>query len=377
MTREMESGILSLYHEMVVDNMYHCQYNITYALKDGKTVHISEVESGEGCGCVCSSCGKPLIAKKGKIREHHFAHRKNQCCEYGYESSLHLMAKEILLKHKGECMIVPPVWLHFKSFDEDSERADEQIFDSTKISIDNVIIEKSMGNMIPDVIIESGGKQFYIEIAVTHAIDDEKLEKIKKHDVSVMEIDLHGIEIISPSELEKILIENDDRKKWKYNRQEKIYMDKLRKECEYLKVQIKNLHYGNVYLIDWCPLKKRSYYGVPYANIHFDCINCKYCIFWEGDGIWCAGKSRVATIRDLRLSRDERIKRSNEELKQEKLAEELSLINGICPKCGNELIECFNDQRKSTYYICKSSKNYCGYTEDGYTVEKLKRKHNK
>ena len=43
---------------------------MTYALKDGVITHISKVESGLACGCVCPACGEKLIAKKGNIVKH-------------------------------------------------------------------------------------------------------------------------------------------------------------------------------------------------------------------------------------------------------------------------------------------------------------------
>ena len=67
-----------------------------YGIKDGQIVSINDVNSGKTCGCVCPSCGEQLIAKKGKIMIHHFAHASTKDCEYGYETSLHLLAKDII-----------------------------------------------------------------------------------------------------------------------------------------------------------------------------------------------------------------------------------------------------------------------------------------
>lgn len=84
---------------------------LIYALKDGNIVSIDEVQSGKDCGCVCPACGDELIARKGEKRMHHFAHRSNEDCEYGYESSLHLAAKAIL--SRSEKMVIPPVYVEF------------------------------------------------------------------------------------------------------------------------------------------------------------------------------------------------------------------------------------------------------------------------
>lgn len=69
-----------------------------YALRNNSIVSISDVESGLKCGCVCPACGERLIAKKGKIMMHHFAYYSGENGAYGYESSLHLAAKDIITK---------------------------------------------------------------------------------------------------------------------------------------------------------------------------------------------------------------------------------------------------------------------------------------
>ena len=55
---------------------------IIYALKDGCLVSIEDVESGIACGCKCPACNENLVAKKGKIKIHHFAHSSTTNCEF-------------------------------------------------------------------------------------------------------------------------------------------------------------------------------------------------------------------------------------------------------------------------------------------------------
>ena len=70
--------------------------NLIYGLSaENKIVHISEVVSGKACNCTCPSCNTPLVAKKGNVKVPHFAHQSTETCEYGYETSLHMAAKEI------------------------------------------------------------------------------------------------------------------------------------------------------------------------------------------------------------------------------------------------------------------------------------------
>ena len=61
----------------------------------GRMRGIDEVEQGLACDCECPECGSPLVARKGAVRVHHFAHRGASCAT-GAESALHRMAKQIV-----------------------------------------------------------------------------------------------------------------------------------------------------------------------------------------------------------------------------------------------------------------------------------------
>ena len=161
---------------------------LIYALKGGNIVSIADVPSGKKCGCVCPACGDELIARKGQKRMHHFAHRSNEDCEYGYESSLHLAAKDILSRAKK--MVIPPVYVEFPQ----SSKSKQLLYLEKKISFDHVELEKRFDDIIPDIVVYSGDKYFFIEIYVTHPIDDEKLKKLKGKKISTIEIDLSKAE---------------------------------------------------------------------------------------------------------------------------------------------------------------------------------------
>ena len=121
--------------------------NLIYAQKEESIVHISEVSSGLKCGCICPSCGEVLIAKKGSKMQHHFAHSSGNSCEYGYETSLHLAAKEILSDAKR--MVLPEVYLNFP----DSYKKSELVCESEEIVIDKVLVEHRLDGIVPDVVI--------------------------------------------------------------------------------------------------------------------------------------------------------------------------------------------------------------------------------
>lgn len=73
------------------------QIKIPYGLKNEQIVHISQVESGLACQCVCLMCGEKLVAHKGTDRVDHFVHYSSKNCSP--ESILHLLSK-IELYHK-------------------------------------------------------------------------------------------------------------------------------------------------------------------------------------------------------------------------------------------------------------------------------------
>ena len=282
------------------------QSNLIYAIKGGSIISISDVESGLKCGCVCPACGKQLIAKKGAKRQHHFAHHSGENCAYGYETSLHLAAKDILSKAKK--MTVPPVLVHFPN----SNKSDEIICGAKEIEIENIELEKTLGNIIPDVVVYVGGKRFFVEIYVTHCIDDEKLKKIRKANISTIEIDLSKkTKLISIEELTDILLNNSPEKRWKYNRLSGIYYRKFVSVAEEKEI---NSH-GMALHVDNCPISSRIWKGKPYANFIDDCLCCKYCI--SGNPLLCSGKTRIATVADFNTPEKERIKKSDIELQKE------------------------------------------------------------
>ena len=71
------------------------RFLIPYALRNGQLVHVDGVESGAACGCVCPGlkCGAPMVARKGTVRRHHFAHATGKGCG---ESAMHRVAKFLL-----------------------------------------------------------------------------------------------------------------------------------------------------------------------------------------------------------------------------------------------------------------------------------------
>ncbi len=132
--------------------------------KAGKNVYIDEVPNGKQCGCICKKCGGKLVARHGKIKVHHFAHISGNDSISCSQTALHILAKEII----AEEGIVP------------IPRKEKIEFHSA----DKVELEKSLGDIIPDIFAVVKNRVFMVEILVSHAVDEEKLNKIKEHKIS-------------------------------------------------------------------------------------------------------------------------------------------------------------------------------------------------
>jgi hypothetical protein len=149
------------------------EYDLRYGLKDGQLVFIDEVERGLDCACLCPHCGGKLIARKGEVNQHHFAHHQVENCGKGVETVLHLLAKQVL--QEEECIKLP-------------DGDDLELLTSIEI-------ERRRLGYISDVgaVFLETGEEIDIEIKVTHGVDQEKLNKVLSQHAKMMEIDLSGL----------------------------------------------------------------------------------------------------------------------------------------------------------------------------------------
>jgi len=170
-----------------------------------KLVDIKDVERGLACQCTCFECGETVIARKGEIKEHHFAHASNkESCTINPESVLHKYAKEVILESMGLMLPALP--------NSDNEAA--------WWTFEKLLPEFSLGLIRPDLVGYFDGEPILIEIAVTHFIDAEKFNRIEVFKSKCIEIDLSSlvksnISIPSP-EAKKEILENLNNRKWVY-----------------------------------------------------------------------------------------------------------------------------------------------------------------
>lgn len=308
------------------------QLNLIYALRKHELVHVSQVESGLKCDCVCPSCNAKLVARKGEKVSHHFAHYNAETCTHGYETSLHLAAKQIISEAKS--MWIPAVHLRFSSI-----KRDELIKNAMQVHVDEVKLEKWMDTIVPDIIVSAHGKSFIVEIYVTHAIDEVKLAKIRALNISTIEIDLSKFDRqITREDLQRVLLQNVPEKQWKYNAVEEQWKKEFMNITDKRKIISRDfdLH------VEECPIAVRLWGGKPCASYTEDCIGCQFFISHlaeqtKGEGyILCTGKSRIAHLEDFKLTLDERRKKYDPISEEEKTK---AIASGHCPQCGGKFKE--------------------------------------
>lgn len=205
-----------------------------YGFKNDKIVDILEIspeESGLKCNCICPLCATKLQAKLGKGHKRpHFSHNNKNCDPHAsLQTSLHLLAKEIIESEKN--IVLPPIIINFEEsqtfqkLDSDErnifkERIAPYVYrDSQKINFDEVKLEQKISNIVPDIVLTKGTKQCLVEIAVTHFVNIEKKRKIEKLGLAVCEIDLqkHKDCNFDKEKLKDLLINEHHEKSWIYN----------------------------------------------------------------------------------------------------------------------------------------------------------------
>ncbi|MCF2902062.1 hypothetical protein L1267_16930 [Pseudoalteromonas sp. OFAV1] len=165
---------------------------------DGMTVHIDDVPRGDACKCFCldENCNSPLIAKKGEVNIHHFAH-KNPSLECracsSNESALHFAAKNIV---KTESKLIAPFYENRKLVCETLYLVDTKC-------------EVTFGDKFRSDVtgFTREGEVIDIEIMVTSPCSDDKINALRALNRSSIQIDLSDIpRVLEIEELKQMVL---------------------------------------------------------------------------------------------------------------------------------------------------------------------------
>lgn len=147
----------------------------------------------------CPHCHEDEILKKGNKREHHFSHKPRSDCTVSCETLLHFEAKHFLVNKINKEDIKLKIDLsYFKKKYKEFLRAINIVF--YEISLLDILkfykksfaeIEQWVGDSVADVVVKGEydySQPFVIEVYVTHASEDEKIQYFDEEEIPFIEV---------------------------------------------------------------------------------------------------------------------------------------------------------------------------------------------
>lgn len=209
---------------------------ILYGVRDGELVHIDDADRGQACECICYQCQRPLIARKGEILAHFFAHEASDVnCNPTPESLVHRYAKEQVAK-MGRLLLPgftvegrhqTPVgtthhlaWRYLPTYNVDIKHAEVESYRHASV--------------VPDVLIsDTDGFSLAVEVYYRHAVDSGKLEKLKNLPFSAIEVNLSDLPVTTSSADLIAALRQTERWTWLNNRYQPGHQARLSQQLAY------------------------------------------------------------------------------------------------------------------------------------------------
>lgn len=181
----------------------------------GVVRHVDEVKRGLACECRCPVCNGPVMAKQGDIKGWHFAHTSGADCQHAGETALHLATKQLLIDEQG--LMVPETMIS-ASYQLPDGRKGEASITRPEIWLDFIDVksEVNFGSVKPDIVGYLSDTILFIEIAVSHFVDNGKASKLETAGVATLEIDLSRLigDDMNWGTLREAILESVDHKRW-------------------------------------------------------------------------------------------------------------------------------------------------------------------
>ena len=169
----------------------------------------------------CISCENELIARLGKIKIHHFAHKKVVNCSV--ETYLHSVGKRLFYDNYIESLKTKTpfyiefyqkrIWNHYEQ-DFGIKCKLEKSFERIDLTqyFDKISVEEREGSFIADILLtsKSGKDKIFVEIAVTHLSTEQKLNSKYR----IIEIKIDSEEDFEPIKI-KVLRQSNPKIKFK------------------------------------------------------------------------------------------------------------------------------------------------------------------
>lgn len=185
--------------------------------KDERLVHVSEVDSGLACECVCPTCHGPLVARKGSERVHHFAHNNLICSDPTGETLRHLLAKKVL--ETNASLTLPEVSAVIGG-------TRQVLMNARTLPYTDPMIEVPYEGLVADGVVTMSGRPLLVEFHVTHRSGEEKCARLREQDLATVEIDLSQFVLSMSHEDNVRVILHEAPRHWLWNRRREEWVTK-------------------------------------------------------------------------------------------------------------------------------------------------------
>lgn len=283
----------------------------------GELLSINAVPRGRACNCICPACGTSLIAHKGEIVAHHFAHETNNECYYGAELSIYRAFYDYLKKHLE--FFLPDAILKF-----DSYKKAETIRTGYLIKLTDVILGNDSDKYPPLLLCIAGENKFQLVLNIDNYYSENDIKTLAEEgrnaNTAVVIVDIESVDTITSTNDISTYIEGSNNKSWVFNRLVDIWDQRFREAAVVPKT------FNSGYL---CPAQKKKFHNV-YSSRWEDCVHCEYCYSCKPE-ILCLAHKYISHIADFKQSLDDRKQafEKDNHIKPIKKIDEYK-----CPKCG-------------------------------------------
>lgn len=195
---------------------------VLYGLRGDELVHIDDVARGLACLCECAACGRTLVAKKGELVSHHFAHDADDVdCNPAPESLIHAYAKQQIAKMRT--LFLPPfeVGAEVHSNDGQVHKLYWRHRPHYRLEVHQALVEADLGSIKPDVLFETSWSRVAVEVYFRHRVPLEKIVLLRsEHHLSTVEVDLSDISVNAPAHVINAALSDIQRWQWLHNQHE-------------------------------------------------------------------------------------------------------------------------------------------------------------
>lgn len=221
--------MLKIANESLMEFHLMAMFEYAESNETGRLLHIDDAVRGKKCNCVCPACGDQMIAKKGKVKEYHFAHATSEQ-SYCYMTMVHRFFQEYFSEQ--EFLDIPATKLSVLDSQVEIPRR--------KVKVLSTRLEATIGDYRADVLLLTSIGEIAIEVFVTSKSKDEKINYYKRNSIAAIEYDFSGYKNRTIEDARKTFETGRIKTKIIQYPKYKYYLSRVKKENAYLVDVINN-----------------------------------------------------------------------------------------------------------------------------------------